>query len=325
MKRILFLFAIACAALFTTVAYGQEDMDDVSSSWKELSFLVGEENAKFILDLSDAIITGVPVEDYKEIDEEWDTEVKNMTSRFIAAFNGATLKADRPFKIGLNMDSNLEFVLRILEASERGSNVRAQFEIQDKQENLLFSTEVKAERGMWGTRLNLMGDALEAMGEKIAKKICSLELDNKPLKLQLKNTIGNGETIAIRLNVSSRFSRELRDELKIRKVTEAIFEQMVDSFESGFIEAYGKKHQIEASQLIRYTDGYEGNVLNLYLLSIKDDLKEMKMSTIRVEYKLITDNGDVFVGMGKKGSKVSKKDAHLKHMKSLGSELGNIK
>lgn len=310
-------------ALFSTYTYGQEDIDDVTSSWKELGFLVGEDKARFVLDLSDAIIVGVSAEDCKELEPKWDTEVKNMTSRFIAAFNSTTMKGDRSFKIGTNLESNLVFFLRVMDVTEKGSNVKAMFEVQDKQGTLLFSTEVKAERGMWGSKLNLMGDALEAIGEKIGKKISSFELDNKEIKSRVRDVIDDGEVIAVQVFISDLCARMLRNESYIRKVTDDLISQMGESFKAGFIDAYGKKHSINNGQMILYVDGYEGSVLNVYLLSFKQP-PYTRDKIMRAEYTLITKDGEKSVGQDMVVGH-NRKEPHLKIMNKLGSNLGSMK
>lgn len=274
MKKFLLILTLLLPIVPATVYSQNNAQRPVPSEWSEMWFLSGLEKVRFALDLSDAVIDGVEAADYKEMESEWDEGVKDMTRRFISSFNKSAQNGYLPLRIGLATESDICLVLKVGEVTEDGSHVEGLFNAYDSNNNLLFSRKVSAVKGHFGSHLNLMGDALEKMGEElgfaITNRIRDVSASNlKDFKQIIKSNILNGETIRVNIDVSGKTAKDLVDNGFAANVDDAFEADIEKKFRNAFYDALAKslKGAVREDQVVT-GDGDDGLTLDMIIVNI---------------------------------------------------------
>lgn len=300
----------------------------VPSAWNEMWFLSGLVKARFALDLSDAVIDGVEAADYKETESEWDEGVNDMTRRFISSFNKSAQNGYLPLRIGLATESDICFVLKVGEVTEGGSHVEGGFNAYDKNDNLLFSRNVSSENGRFGSHLNLMGDALEKMGEElgyaIANRIRDVSTSNlKGIKQDIKSNILRGETIRINVDISNKMAKELIDNGYASVVDDAFKADMEKTFRDAFYEALAKslKGSVREDQIV--TGGGDDDLT--LVVKVVTMYPREQYYIIVAELFLRSQNELISYGIIENGEFKYPKTFCTIQMEKLGKNIGKIK
>jgi len=158
MKKYLLLSILACLSLSIFAQNTPEN------SWKDLSFLDGQSQINFTVDFSRAIILDMDVEEFIAQEPDWDEGLAEMRAKFIQAFNEKS-----PVKAVTGEDTDYMLVILPLKVTEKGSHVQGFFRIADQSGKEVFTHRFDNEAGIFGSALNLMGDAFEDLGEELGK------------------------------------------------------------------------------------------------------------------------------------------------------------
>lgn len=156
MKRYLFISILAFLSLSL---FAQTEKEN---SWKDLSFLSGEAQINFAVDFSRAIILDMDVEEFIAQEPDWDEGLAEMKAKFIQSFNKKS-----PIKAVTGEDTDYALVILPLKVTEKGSHIAGILKITDKSGNEVFLHRFDNEAGIFGSALNLMGDAFEDLGEEM--------------------------------------------------------------------------------------------------------------------------------------------------------------
>lgn len=328
MKKFLLSFTLLLSLVVMAGNLQENAQRTVPSSWNEMWFLSGLEKVRFALDLSGAVIDGVEAADYKEMESGWDEGVKDMTRRFISSFNKSAQSGYLPLRIGLATESDICFVLKVGEVTEDGSHVEGVFNTYDKNDNLLFSRKVSAEKGMFGSHLNLMGDALEKMGEDlgsaISNRIRDVSASNlKGFKQDIKSNILNGETIRVNVDVSSKTSKEIIDNGYASAVDDAFKADMEKTFRDAFYEALAKslKGAVREDQVVT-GGGDDGLTLDVKVVNM---YPREQYFIIVAELFLKRQDEHLSYGIIENGELKYPKTFCTIQMEKIGKSLGKIK
>ena len=156
-KILLYLSLIALPAL----SFAQKVKDH---PWQDLSFLSGQSKINLVIDFSEATILNMDATDFISQESDWEKGVVEMRTKFIQAFNNKS-------KVRAANSTDTDYTLTIipLTVTEKGSHVKGNLRITDKGGNEIFLHSFNNEAGMFGSAINLMGDAFEDLGEKLGK------------------------------------------------------------------------------------------------------------------------------------------------------------
>ena len=97
-----------------------------------------------------------------------------MNTRFSTAFNREAFRGEFPHRVTLQNDKNYIINVKIQQINtslytKRKTWISVNITISDRKGNVLFSAYVEEKNGVFGTNLNLMGDALEAVGYHLGR------------------------------------------------------------------------------------------------------------------------------------------------------------
>lgn len=158
MKKYFLLSILACLSLSIFAQNTPEN------SWKDLSFLDGQSQINFTVDFSRAIILDLDVEEFIAQEPDWDEGLAEMRAKFIQSFNEKS-----PVKAVTGEDTDYMLVVLPLSVTEKGSHIKGFLRIADKSGKEVFTHRFDNEAGIFGSALNLMGDAFEDLGEELGK------------------------------------------------------------------------------------------------------------------------------------------------------------
>lgn len=117
------------------------------------------------IDYSDAMIDGVPFEVFHEGEENWDKGYRDILIKFI---KGANRKSDK-LKFLSKKPDGYELVLKANKCDRDGETYGSLI-LKDKDGKVVAKADkFNAEGGSYGSQMNLMGDAAERMGGKVAR------------------------------------------------------------------------------------------------------------------------------------------------------------
>lgn len=340
MKKLL-VFLLLCTLCFSLT--GQENnpaatsgtvASGVSTSWNDMPFLTGVFKARFVLDLSDALINGIEAADFPEIEPEWENGVKEMKLKFMSAFNNEAAKGIHPIRIGLNTEAPLTFFLVVTTVTEDGSLVNGIFEVRDSDNTLLFSKAVWAEKGHHGSVPNLMGDALEEMGEMIGRKLSgNVEveipvIDDQDIRNSIKAIVSNGESISINLKIAHNCAAQLLGKSYIKVVDAVQISELssifIDSFRKALSKSTGKT--ISEKEVFLGESNPGGAQITITLDSLYGRMDGGFHNTF-IAYVIIinTQDGQVISGVTENGEVTTIKNFMVKQMEDLGKKMGRFK
>lgn len=123
------------------------------------------------IDFSEATILNWNAADFIASEPEWEEGIKEMRKKFTGAFNDETGTGKYPYRIGTYPDSKCTIIVKPLEVKEKGSHIKALINITNESGEVVFTRVMKGESGVFGTTVNLMGDAMEDLGENLGEKI----------------------------------------------------------------------------------------------------------------------------------------------------------
>lgn len=216
----------------------QDNPQTVPSTWDKAFCLSGHSRARFELDLSKAVINGVEAEDFKATEPEWKTGVQDMILDFVKAFNAAAAEGVLPMRIGPTMEADRCFLLHVGDVTEGGACVEGMLDIRSADGELLFSRPVYARKGIFGTQLNLMGDALELMGGNLGKEISNRlrapDSNLKEIKQAIKDLVKGGESTAISVSFPDALLKSLEERGYAKSADEAFVKDMEKQFFDAF-------------------------------------------------------------------------------------------
>lgn len=319
---ILLFFALApCIPLLA------QDKQAVPSTWDKAYFLSGHSRARFALDLSEAVINGVEAEDFKAMEPEWKTGVKDMTLDFVQAFNKAAASGIQPFRIGSTMETELCFVLKVGDVTEGGACVEGVLEILSADGTLLFAKPVYARKGMFGTQLNLMGDALvvmgAALGGEVSNRFRAPDSNLKELKQAVKGLVKDGETIALRFEFSDYLLTQLVDREYAKAADEAFVAGMektfFDSFKASLAKSLGP---VPEDKVFVAEENPSGAVMTVRFIAVANRQDETDMFA---EVFLKKGDGTLVYGILNNGEITGLKKFCDLQMERMGKKLGKIK
>lgn len=128
------------------------------------------------MDFSQTVIKGKAMKDFlakdasKEVGywKEFDEDIKEITADFVKEFNDE----ECPMVLTTQPDMDVELQIVVKKVSKGGDHVWCDyvFHPKDSDESLAIIT-MDSEDGSWGSFTNLMGDAFDLAGEKLAKYI----------------------------------------------------------------------------------------------------------------------------------------------------------
>lgn len=162
-KKILFSLILS---LLIVPVYAQKVQD---TPWSQLSQVAETRKINFEIDYSKADILGEDYADFVAGDAAWATDEGEIRSRFIRSFNTEADDGRYPHRLGSYGESDVKMLIKILEVRESGSSVSGLLFLY-KENKLVFIRKVYAEKGRVGSVGNLMGDAMEVIGESLGSK-----------------------------------------------------------------------------------------------------------------------------------------------------------
>lgn len=337
MKRLIICLMLS---LFSVFGIAQNNSTDLNT-WDDIIFLDGVHKARFVLDLSNALIDGIEASDFKEMDPNWDDGVKEMTMRFMSAFNNISANGINPLRIGVNTESDITLYLIVHKATDDGSHVYAQFEARNQEGQCLFSRSVEAEQGHRGTRLNLMGDALEKMGKQIALKITSIlskeskeieedapDINDADIRPCLKRLMLGRESIAIHITVSERCASQLLGNKYITTFNDGIVYEMGQQFRDSFVKAFVKssKNIYPMEKIFLGETNPDGATMHIEFAWLYGRMEGGFHNTFIVSRVHITDkDGKQVSGVIETGVITTSRNFVAEQMTALGKKLGKVK
>ncbi|MCF0180066.1 MAG: hypothetical protein HUJ97_07480 [Bacteroidales bacterium] len=155
MKRTFALLALLFS--FSVLSYGQK-----------LQFLKNESRIKLVINYSEASIVGHNEDTILGFEEDWEIDQPILYSKLTEKFNG---KMGNGLVAGEFKSSNYTMEVRPL-IIKRSGYILAYFVILDNDGNEVYhSKDLKADGGILGTFLNLLGDGMRQLGIKMAKEV----------------------------------------------------------------------------------------------------------------------------------------------------------
>ena len=130
------------------------------------SALADVHRAAVEIDYSEGMIQGMSEEDYSFYEPDWERDRASVGGKFIAMFND---KQRRIFLTSKTEGATCIMVLKVLNVTRQG-DIRAEILMKDPSTNeiLLAIGNIAVKGGHFGSGLNLMGDGMKNLGEKMA-------------------------------------------------------------------------------------------------------------------------------------------------------------
>lgn len=139
--------------------------------------LVGIRTACAQIDFSKATVDGIPFVEYAEYDgyksrkafrEDYEEDILDLLGDFIEEFNDV----ESPIRLTVNRRVETRLDINVRKVVTNGSQFWADFVFWDKESgDVLASFDMEAEDGRAGSFMNLLGDAMEEAGEKLARHL----------------------------------------------------------------------------------------------------------------------------------------------------------
>ena len=139
--------------------------------------LVGIRTACAQIDFSKATVDGIPFAEFAEYDgynsrkafrEDYEEDILDLLGDFIEEFNDV----ESPIRLTVNRRVETRLDINVRKVVTNGSQFWADFVFWDKESgDVLASFYMEAEDGRVGSFMNLLGDAMEEAGEKLARHL----------------------------------------------------------------------------------------------------------------------------------------------------------
>lgn len=172
MKNLMKCLLLAVGAMILVPAVGNAQKLTMGSG----ATLSKIKYASVRMDFSQTVIKGKAMKDFlakdasKEVGywKEFDEDIKEITADFVKEFNDE----ECPMVLTTQPDMDVELQIVVKKVSKGGDHVWCDyvFHPKDSGEPLAIIT-MDSEDGSWGSFTNLMGDAFDLAGEKLAKYI----------------------------------------------------------------------------------------------------------------------------------------------------------
>ncbi len=172
MKNLMKCLLLAVGAMILVPAVGNAQKLTMGSG----AALSKIKYASVRMDFSQTVIKGKAMKDFlakdasKEVGywKEFDEDIKEITADFVKEFNDE----ECPMVLTTQPDMDVELQIVVKKVSKGGDHVWCDyvFHPKDSDEPLAVIT-MDSEDGSWGSFTNLMGDAFDLAGEKLAKYI----------------------------------------------------------------------------------------------------------------------------------------------------------
>ncbi len=168
MKR--FVVISICLA----VVMGLSAQSEKENAWSDLSKFAEEVTFRYEIDFSKAIINAMDVEDFILQEDRWQDGVRTMNDRFMTAFNKEAYIGTSPHRIVPSKETPYTITLRVMQVSttlfsKRKTTITAVVVITDASGKEVFTKSIEGREGLFGTNMNLMGDAIENIGTTLGK------------------------------------------------------------------------------------------------------------------------------------------------------------
>ena len=169
MKRLILL--VFCCI---TINYATAQNVDTYQSWSALSQFANEEVLSYDIDFSNATINAQEVEIFIAHESRWEEGLKDISYRFMTAFNQQAFQGNTPHRISPMQKYPYTLHVKVLQVttclfSKHKTHIKAIVSITDQNGITLFSKQVEERNGIFGTHLRLIGDALQAVGETVGR------------------------------------------------------------------------------------------------------------------------------------------------------------
>ena len=312
-------------------AMGQESSKKGKKADKSLwECLGGATKAKFVLDLSEAVIEGIEAGDYAVFEPDWDKEVLEMNKKFISSFNTASAKGPYPLRIGLTTQSDITIVIVVTTVTGDGSNVNANFEIRSKDGETLYTEPVSADEGRFGSVLNLMGDAFEKMGTRLGRKVSSRtagvsKVKEMDVKKAIVNVLQEDRSIAVHLVLSAELKEKLvRYNLSkpINTETErTLAEQFLSTFYSSLSRSF--KGNIDPDRVFLATSNPDGALVTVNLVELRSGDEKDTMNILSDIIVKVNDSEPI-LGTVETGAPMAAKNYIVMQIRQIGNHLGAV-
>ena len=130
------------------------------------SVLANEKTVNITIDYKDSKIDKVPFEAFLESEEKWEEGYKEIMSKFIKSVN-----QNSNIIYTSKQATNYQLVFKAINVDEDGET-SGNLLLLDKDGNVIAIAEkFNANGGRFGSQTNLMGDASERLGKKVAQFI----------------------------------------------------------------------------------------------------------------------------------------------------------
>ena len=103
-------------------------------------------------------------EDFIAQELDWDKGLAEMKTKFIQAFNEKS-----SVRAVTSKETDYTLTIIPLTVTESGSHIKGILSITNKEGVEVFQHRFDNEAGMFGSAINLMGDAFEDLGEELGK------------------------------------------------------------------------------------------------------------------------------------------------------------
>jgi hypothetical protein len=131
------------------------------------SALANESAVSVKIDYTDSRIDKVPFEIFLEGEENWDEGYREILFKFVKAAN----QNSSGLKYLTKQTENYQLVFKAVTVDDDG-NTTGSLCLMDKDNQVVAEAgKFKANGGRFGSQMNLMGDAAERLGKKVAKFI----------------------------------------------------------------------------------------------------------------------------------------------------------
>ena len=144
------------------------------NNWKTLSRFAKEEVLSFSIDFTNSLINGFEVDEFIAQESDWAEGVNDMNTRFSTAFNREAYRGTYPHRLTAKKYKNYTINVQVQQVqtslfTKKRTWISVNITITDNNGDILFSTYIEESNGVFGTNLNLIGDALEAVGSRLGK------------------------------------------------------------------------------------------------------------------------------------------------------------
>ncbi len=153
-KFFLLLVCFLCTVNLTSQTITQGD----------LTFLKDVSMLDFSFDFTEASIIGMSESEFAVYETDWDEDRPRYTGRF---FEGLEGKLKSKLFVGSYPDAPYKAVMKVLNIQRKGTIQSLIIFTAKDSDEVLCIINLTGEGGTFGTHLNLIGDGMEASGEKL--------------------------------------------------------------------------------------------------------------------------------------------------------------